>query len=112
VRPFAGGAAAGSGPAQAHIKAAPRRVVNVADQPVAALAAAVGKIVAADRLGMFGEAARDVGNAVRHGGLRKAEARRRRRASGSGEEQEQKMNYFAVACQSSVGSSVGSSAGS
>ncbi len=70
VGPLAGGARAGAGAMQADVEAAPRRVADVAGEPVAALAASVGQVVAADRLGVLGKAARQVGYRVRHRGLR------------------------------------------
>ena len=70
VGPLTGRALAGVGTAKAHIEAAPGRVVDVAGEPVAALAAAVGQVVAAHRLGVLGETARQVGHRVRHDGLR------------------------------------------
>ena len=60
-RPLADGVIIARRPTQPHIEAAPGRVVDVADEPVAAFAAAVGEIVAADRLGVLGQAARQVG---------------------------------------------------
>ena len=61
VGPFAGGALAALRPAQADEQAAARRVRDIADQPVAALAAAVGEIMAAHRLGIAREPVRQFG---------------------------------------------------
>ena len=56
VGPVTGGAAAGGGAGETHIQAAAGRVADIADQPVAALAAAVGEKMAAHRLGILREA--------------------------------------------------------
>ena len=61
VGPFAGGALAAVGSAQADEQAATRRVGDVADQPVAAFAMPVGEIVAANRLGIARETVGQVG---------------------------------------------------
>ena len=45
---------------------AARRVARVADQPVAALAPAIGEIVAAHRLGLARETMRQFGSVARH----------------------------------------------
>src|SRR5579871_4972905 len=55
VGPFAGGAFAAVGTAQTHEEAAAGRVGDIADQPVTALAMAVGEVVAAHRLGITRE---------------------------------------------------------
>ena len=55
VGPFAGGALAAVGTAQTHEETAAGRVGDIADQPVAALAMAVGEVVAAHRLGIARE---------------------------------------------------------
>ena len=65
VGPFAGGALAGFRPVQPDEHGAARRVADVADQPVAALAAAVGEIVAAHRLGLARETVRQIGRIAR-----------------------------------------------
>ena len=62
VGPFAGGALAGVRPEEADIERAAGRIVDVADKPVTALPAAVGEIVAADRLGVLRQMAREVGD--------------------------------------------------
>ena len=67
VGPFAGGALAAVRPAQPDEQAAARRVGDVADQPVAAFAMAVGEIVAAHRLGIARETVGQVGGVRRHG---------------------------------------------
>ena len=71
VGPFACCPPPGLGASQAHIEAAAWRVLDIADEPVAALAAAVRQIAAADRLGIAREAARQVGCGVVHHGLPK-----------------------------------------
>lgn len=53
--PFAGSALAAVRPLQANEQAAAGRVRDIADQPVAALAATVGEVVAAHRLGITRE---------------------------------------------------------
>ena len=55
-----------SGSAKADEQAAARRVVDVADQPVATLAATVGEIMAAHRLGIARETVRQVGGLSGH----------------------------------------------
>jgi hypothetical protein len=67
VGPFAGRALAAVGAAQPDIETAAGRVVGVADQPVAAFALAAGEIVAAHRLCLAREAARELGGALGHG---------------------------------------------
>ena len=66
VGPFAGGAAAGFRPLEPHEHRAARRVADVADQPVSALAPSVGEIVAAHRLGLARETARQFGSVAGH----------------------------------------------
>ena len=61
VGPFAGGALAGFRSLEPHEQGAAGRVADIADQPVAALAAAVGEIVAAHRLGIARETVRQFG---------------------------------------------------
>ena len=61
VSPFAGGALAAVRTVEPDEQAAPRRVGNVADQPIAALAMAVGEIVAAHRLGIARETVGQIG---------------------------------------------------
>ena len=59
----------------------PGVLLNVADQPVAALAASVREITAAHRLGVLRETARQFRRLLRHGGCPQTKrARRRRRA--------------------------------
>jgi hypothetical protein len=60
VGPFSAGAFAGFRPDQADVEAATWRVGDVADDPVVALAAAVGEVMAAHRLGILREAAGDL----------------------------------------------------
>jgi len=55
IGPMAGRAGSGLRPGEPNIEAAAGRVVDVADDPVAALAAAVGEIIAAHGLGMARE---------------------------------------------------------
>ena len=71
VGPFAGGALAGFRSCQPDEHGAAGRVPDVADQPVAALAATVGEIVAAHRLGIARETVRQFG------GVERASSRRR-----------------------------------
>jgi hypothetical protein len=68
IRPFSGCAFAGQWPEQADVEAASRRVGDIANDPVAALAASVGKIVAAHGLGIVREAAGDLGSIRIHDG--------------------------------------------
>ncbi len=79
VRPFASGALASLRSSQPDKKGAPRRVVDIADQPVAALPAAVGEVVAAHRLGIARETVRQIGGLMAHG---YAAARSAMRSSG------------------------------
>ena len=66
IGPFAGGAGAGFGSGEADIEAAAGRVVDIARQPVAAVASAVGKIMAAHGLGMARERLRQFGGLTGH----------------------------------------------
>ena len=66
VGPFAGGALAALGPAQADEQAAARRVCDIADQPVAALSAAVGEVAAAHSLGLACEPSRNTRDVPGH----------------------------------------------
>jgi hypothetical protein len=61
VSPLAGGALAAVRPLEPDEQAAPRRVRNITDQPVSPLAAAVGEIVAAHRLGIARETVSEIG---------------------------------------------------
>ena len=65
VGPFAGGALSGVRPQEADIERAAGRIVDVANEPVAALPAAVREIVAANRLGVLRQMAREVGDRAR-----------------------------------------------
>ena len=58
VNPFSGGALAAFWAAQANEQATAGRIAHVADQPIAAVAAAVGEIMAAHRLGLARETTR------------------------------------------------------
>ena len=58
VSPFAGGALSAVRACEANEQAAARRVGNVADDPLATPAAAVGEVMAAHRLGITRETAR------------------------------------------------------
>ena len=60
IAPFAGGAGSTVGTGEPHIKAAPRRVVGIAGDPVTAASASVRQIMAAHRLGLAREAARQL----------------------------------------------------
>jgi hypothetical protein len=62
IGPFAGGAGTGVRAVEANIEAAAWRVRDIAGDPVAALAASVGEISAAHRLGITREAARQIGD--------------------------------------------------
>src|SRR6266480_2062217 len=66
VRPFSGGTLAAVWPCETDEQAAAWRVGDVADDPVATPAAAVGEVMAAHRLGTTREAARQVGGLRRH----------------------------------------------
>ena len=79
VRPFASGTLAGFRSSQPYEERPPRRVVDVADQPVAAFPPAVGKVVAAHRLGIARETVRKIGGLMAHG---YAAARSAMRSSG------------------------------
>ena len=67
VRPFASGALTGFWPVQPDEEGAPRRVADIANQPIAALPSAVGEVVAAHRLGIARETVRQVGGLMAHG---------------------------------------------
>src|SRR5712672_1882864 len=66
IGPLTGGAGTELRPVQTNIEAAARRVKDVADNPVAALAATVGEVVAAHGLGLTREAACQIGSKVDH----------------------------------------------
>ena len=67
VGPFAGGALSRFSALQPDEERTAGRVANVADQPVAALAASIGQIAAAHRLGVARETARQFRRLLRHG---------------------------------------------
>src|SRR5712692_3741122 len=67
--PLASGALAAVGAGQTNEETAAWRVGGIADQPVASLAATVGEIVAASRLGTTRETVRQFGGLRRHGHL-------------------------------------------
>jgi hypothetical protein len=79
VGPFAGRTLAAFRSFQPEEQGAAGRISHVADQPVAALAAAVREIVTAHRLGIARETVRQFGGVERH---RQAAARSATRASG------------------------------
>ena len=79
VGPFASGALARFRSSQPDEEGAPRRVVDVANQPVAARLPAVGKVVSAHRLGIAPETVRQIGCLMAHG---YAAARSAMRSSG------------------------------
>ena len=79
VGPFPGGALAGFRSFQPDEQGAAGRIPHVADQPVAALAATVGEIMTAHRLGIARETVRQFGGIERH---RHAAARSATRESG------------------------------
>ena len=79
IGPFTSSALAGLRSSQPHEEGAPRRVVDVANQPVAALPPAVGEVVAAHRLGIARETVRQIGGLMVHG---YAAARSAMRSSG------------------------------
>ena len=79
VGPFAGRTLAGFRSFQPDEQGAAGRIPHVADQPVAALAATVGEIMTAHRLGIARETVRQFGGIERH---RYAAARSATRASG------------------------------
>jgi hypothetical protein len=66
VGPFAGGALPAVWPCEANEQAAARCVGDVADDPVATAAAAVGKVMAAHHLGITREASRQIGGLRSH----------------------------------------------
>src|ERR1700730_1877435 len=76
--PFAGGAGAGIRTVQTDIEAAARRVHGTAGDPVAAGSAAFGKIMAAHRLRVAREAARQIASLADHDGSRDQAAARAR----------------------------------
>jgi hypothetical protein len=67
ISPAAAGPFAGQRSGQADIEAAPRRVGDIADDPVVAMAVAVGEILAAYSLGIVREAASKLGGLRGHG---------------------------------------------
>ena len=71
VGPFAGGALPGFSALQPDEERAAGRVANVADHPIATLAATVREIAAAHRLGVARETARQVRRLLRHDGVLK-----------------------------------------
>ena len=79
VGPFSGCTLAGFRSFQPDEQGAAGRIPHIADQPVSALATAVGEIVAAHRLGIARETVRQFGGIERH---RYAAARSATRASG------------------------------
>ena len=79
VGPFAGRTPAGFRSFQPDEQRAAGRIPHVADQPVTALAATVGEIMTAHRLGIARETVRQVGGIERH---RYAAARSAIRATG------------------------------
>src|SRR3546814_9637820 len=66
VDPFAGGAGTGLRPRETDIEAAAGRVPDIAHQPVAAVAAAVGKVVVASAFGIARETPRQIGGLIGH----------------------------------------------
>ncbi len=70
VGPLACGASAGLGAVQANVEAAPRRVLDITDEPVSALPAPVREIMAADGLRLLRETACQFRRRVLHRGLR------------------------------------------
>ncbi|BBB14043.1 dihydroorotase [Sphingopyxis sp. FD7] len=69
IGPFASGPKTVGGARKANVKAATRRIMDVTDQPIMSLAASMGEISAANRLGIVGKASRDLRCRTRHGGL-------------------------------------------
>src|SRR5207244_4265957 len=82
VGPFAGGAGTGFGAVKPDIEAAARRIHDVAGDPVTAAAASVGEIVAAHRLGIAREAARQIAGLADHRASPRHAARARAPSSG------------------------------
>ena len=66
ISPMPGGAGTGFRPAEPDEHRPAGRVANVAHRPVAALAPPVGQVMAAYRLGITGEAARQFGSVAGH----------------------------------------------
>ena len=66
IGPMPGGARTGFRPAEPDEHRPAGRVANVAHRPVAALAPPVGQVMAAYRLGIAGEAARQFGSVAGH----------------------------------------------
>ncbi len=67
VRPFASGALTGFWPVQPDEEGAPRRVADIANQPIAALSSAVGEVMATHRLGIARETVSQIGGLMAHG---------------------------------------------
>jgi hypothetical protein len=63
VGPFAGRTRTGIGSGKPHIEAAPRRVHDIANNPVTAAAMPVREVMTAQGLGVAREAARQIGGA-------------------------------------------------
>ncbi len=67
VDPFASGALARRRPLQPDEEGAPWRIVDVTNQPIAALPSAAGEVAAAHRLSIARETVRQVGGLMAHG---------------------------------------------
>ncbi len=67
IAPMARSTSPGGGSMQAHVEAAPRGVVDIADEPVTTGPTPAGQVMAADRLGLARELVRQFGRGVGHG---------------------------------------------
>jgi hypothetical protein len=67
IGPMAGSARAVIGTLQADIKAAARRILDIADDPVTARTASLGEVVTAHGLGIARKAARQIASLADHG---------------------------------------------
>src|SRR4051794_40132477 len=84
IAPFASGTGTTVGTGEAHIKAAPRRVVDIAGDPVTAALASVREIMTAHRLGLAREAARQIAGLADHSACPDQAASARERTASSG----------------------------
>ena len=75
IGPMPGGAGTGVRSAEPDEHRPAGRIANVAHRPVAALAPAVGQVMAADRLGIAGEAACQFARISRHAHTARSEMR-------------------------------------
>ena len=74
IGPFAGGAGTVIRPRKADIEAAAGRIVDIADQPVATVAAAIREVISTHGLGTTREGLRQIGGLTGHESLRSCRA--------------------------------------